>query len=153
MDPSLRVEASNLHFAKKLQAPKSKLADTVEHLASSQAGENVGVDIELVSAINSDNETFIQRNFTAAERAYCDSAADPRASYAGTWSAKEAVFKALKTEGKGAAAPLAEIEILHTGTGPEVKLHGDALKAAGSKKLSVSISHDENQAAAVAIAK
>lgn len=154
MNPSVRVEESTLHFAKNLSSEKpSKLEATIGALASSAgSGHQVGVDIELISSINTANDTFIQRNFTAAERDYCNGAADPRASYAGTWSAKEAVFKALKTEGKGAAAPLVDIEIVHTKTGPEVKLHGDALSAANGRSIKVSISHDDNQAAAVAIA-
>lgn len=153
MDPAARVEEDSLHFGKTLRHDTGKLRHKIEQMTKATAGPNVGIDIELLSAINVDNETFLERNFTADERKYCDNAPDRRASYAGTWSAKEAVFKALKTEGKGAAAPLAEIEIVRTATGPEVRLHGDALAAANGRTFTVSISHDEVQAVAVAAAK
>lgn len=91
--------------------------------AGSGANSNPGVDIEDVNSINIDNDTFIERNFTEQEIAYCRKAANPQASFAGRWSAKEAVFKSLKVEGKGAGAPLKEIEILSAESGaPEVKV-------------------------------
>ncbi len=126
----------------------------VESLTESSSGKNVGVDVELISAINIENETFLERNFTKAERSYCSKTASPRSSYAGNWSAKEAVFKSLNTAGKGAGAELKSIEILRDSNGaPVVKLHGDAAKAAaanGIKTVKVSISHDDFQAVAVA---
>lgn len=152
MNPAARVDEGSLKFGKSVRNEKSALRDTLERMSKETAGQNVGVDVELISAINTENETFIHRNFTKGEREYCESAPNPRASYAGTWSAKEAVFKALKTEGKGAAAPLVDIEIVHTSTGPEVRLHGDALAVAKGRSFKVSISHDDVQAAAVAIA-
>ena len=124
--------------------------------ASSVEGSKVGVDVEEIHAINIDNDTFVQRNFTAQEQAYCSKAASPQASYAGRWSAKEAVFKSLGVCGKGAGAPLHDIEILADENGaPKVELHGAALQAAkevGLKKVNVSISHSESQAIAVAVA-
>ncbi|PSK42281.1 Fatty acid synthase subunit alpha [Elsinoe australis] len=123
--------------------------------AGSGANSNPGVDIEDVNSINIDNDTFIERNFTEQEIAYCRKAANPQASFAGRWSAKEAVFKSLKVEGKGAGAPLKEIEILSGESGaPEVKLTGNAKAAAdkaGVKSTSVSISHSDQQVIAVAI--
>jgi len=84
---------------------------------------NPGVDIEDIKAINIDNDTFIQRNFTSDEITYCRKAANPQASFAGKWSAKEAVFKSLKVQGKGAGAPLKDIEISNDDTGaPIVKV-------------------------------
>lgn len=94
----------------------------VESLASATATENskIGVDVESVDAINVDNQTFIDRNFTANERAYCRNAPSPQASFAGKWSAKEAVFKSFGISGKGAGAPLNEIEITNNEKGVPV---------------------------------
>lgn len=85
----------------------------VESLAKANATENskVGVDVENIDAINISNETFVERNFTASEQEYCRKAASPRSSFAGRWSAKEAVFKSLGVTSKGAGAALKEIEI------------------------------------------
>jgi fatty acid synthase subunit alpha len=86
----------------------------VESLAKANAaGENskVGVDVENIDAVNISNETFVERNFTSSEQEYCRKAASPQASFAGRWSAKEAVFKSLGVTSKGAGAALKEIEI------------------------------------------
>jgi fatty acid synthase subunit alpha, fungi type len=123
--------------------------------ATAAEGSQVGVDVEEIHAINIENDTFVKRNFTQSEQEYCRKAASPQASFAGRWSAKEAVFKALGVSSKGAGAPLADIEILSDDNGaPTVTLHGEALKAAksvGVKNVNVSISHSETQAIAVAI--
>lgn len=139
-------------------ATNKETASLVKHLTekANVNGENgVGVDVELIQSINVDNETFIERNFTAAEIAYCKTQPSIQSSFAGTWSAKEAVFKSLGVKSKGAGASLKEIEIVRVnGNAPEVKLNGDALKsatAAGIKSVKVSISHDDFQSVAVAI--
>ena len=123
--------------------------------ATATEGSKVGVDVEDISAINIENDTFVERNFTAQERAYCRKAASPQASFAGRWSAKEAVFKSLGVSSKGAGASLADIEILSDSNGaPLVELHGEAAKAAkkvGVKNVNVSISHSDAQAIAVAV--
>lgn len=79
--------------------------------ANQSGNSNPGVDIENVDAINIDNETFVERNFTQSEIDYCRKAPNAQASFAGKWSAKEAVFKSLKVQGQGAGAPLKDIEI------------------------------------------
>ena len=85
----------------------------VDSLAKATATKDskIGVDVESVDAINIDNETFIERNFTAKEQEYCRKSPSPQASFAGRWSAKEAVFKSLGVQGKGAGAALKDIEI------------------------------------------
>ena len=94
----------------------------VESLAKATATENskIGVDVESVDAMNIQNDTFIDRNFTSAEQAYCMKAPDTRASFAGRWSAKEAVFKSLGVEGKGAGAGLRDIEVSNDSNGAPV---------------------------------
>ena len=86
----------------------------METLASKVTSKNsqVGVDVEDISAINIDNDTFVERNFTDNEIAYCRQAPSPQSSFAGRWSAKEAVFKSLGVASKGAGAPLKDIEIV-----------------------------------------
>ncbi|KAI9721035.1 MAG: hypothetical protein M1812_002515 [Candelaria pacifica] len=141
---------------------KSKTESTrqmVESLAKAQSTENskIGVDVESIDAINIENETFVKRNFTETEQQYCRKAPSAQASFAGRWSAKEAVFKALGIPGKGAGAPLKDIEITNDNKGaPVVTLHGDAAtaaKRAGVKSVEVSISHSDAQAIAVAVSK
>ncbi|CEJ61388.1 Putative Fatty acid synthase subunit alpha [Penicillium brasilianum] len=130
----------------------------VESLAKANAaGENskVGVDVENIDAVNISNETFVERNFTASEQEYCRKAASPQSSFAGRWSAKEAVFKSLGVSSKGAGAALKDIEIGSDANGaPIVNLHGaaaTAAKQAGVKQITVSISHSDSQAVAVAV--
>lgn len=96
----------------------------VESLAKAHAAENskVGVDVESIDAVNVANETFVERNFTAAEQQYCRQAPSPQSSFAGRWSAKEAVFKSLGVSSKGAGAPLKEIEITTETGAPVVKV-------------------------------
>jgi len=95
---------------------------TVESLVASTAekGSRIGVDVEPIASIDVANATFLDRNFSAAERAYCRRAPDPQASFAGKWSAKEAVFKSLGVSGKGAGAAMAEIEVLNGEEGAPV---------------------------------
>lgn len=141
-------------------SPSTGHTEDVLKSLTSQAGAsstNVGVDVELLDAVNIENETFVEKNFTDAEIKYCSASADAQASFTGTWSAKEAVFKSLNSAGKGAGASLKEIEILRNNKGaPYVVLHGDAEKAASAEGITgvkISISHNDYQAVAVAIAE
>jgi fatty acid synthase subunit alpha, fungi type len=129
LNPNARVsvdkKTSDLTYAPgfaKTAAKVNKKEDTrqmVESLAkgAATAGNKVGVDVEDISAINMDNDTFLDRNFTEREQSYCRKAPSPQASFAGKWSAKEAVFKSLGVKSKGAGAPLREIEVLHDENG------------------------------------
>jgi fatty acid synthase subunit alpha len=137
LDPTARVSqdahAATYSYPTKKPAPSPAEAArteatraTVESLARAAGAEasasRVGVDVELVAEVNSENATFVQRNFTEAERAYCAKAPNPRASFAGRWAAKEAVFKSLGVASKGAGAALREIEVLAGPEGPVVKV-------------------------------
>ncbi|KAG0203436.1 3-oxoacyl-[acyl-carrier-protein] synthase [Mortierella sp. GBA30] len=133
-----------------------------ESLGAQTSSRGVGVDVEMVSAINIENDTFLERNFSLQEIEYCLSRPDPQASFAGRWSAKEAVVKAvssfsLETEKvwtQGAGAGLKEIEIMMAESGaPSVVFSGAAQEAAakaGVKEIKVSISHSGAYAVAVA---
>ncbi|KAI7866261.1 fatty acid synthase [Spinellus fusiger] len=144
------------------QSDATGTKSVLESLAQQQAGEKgVGVDVELVSAFNIENETFLERNFTEAEIKYCHSKPAPRESFAGRWSAKEAVFKAISSYAKipssGAGAALKDIEIGVDEVGaPKVHLTGEAkvaVDAAGIKNVTVSISHSGSYSVAVALAQ
>ena len=124
LDPTARVSKDKktaeltypLHPPKPGKEAASNAEQTrlmVESLAKATATQNskIGVDVEAVAAVNIDNETFVERNFSAAEQVYCKKAPHPQASFAGKWAAKEAVFKSLNVQSKGAGASLRDIEI------------------------------------------
>lgn len=94
----------------------------VESLAKANASTNskVGVDVENIDSINITSDTFVERNFTASEQEYCRKAPSPQSSFAGRWSAKEAVFKSLGVSSKGAGAALKDIEITNDTNGAPV---------------------------------
>lgn len=131
LDPTSRVsidsKTSELRYpstapSKPFNQKTESTKEIVESLVKATAIENskVGVDVESIDAINIDNETFVERNFTSKEQEYCFKAPSPQASFAGRWSAKEAVFKSLGVAGKGAGASLKEIEILNDHKGAPV---------------------------------
>ncbi|KAH8707112.1 fatty acid synthase-like protein [Phaeosphaeriaceae sp. PMI808] len=169
LNPRARVtvdkKTATYSYPKKLvETPKKdkKAEDTTKMIesltkATASANTKVGVDVESLSALNLENEIFIERNFTDKEIAYCQKAASPQASFTGKWSAKEAVFKSLGVKGQGAGAALRDIEIINDETGaPQVQLHGHAqeeAKRVGMKSINISISHSDEQAVAVAIAQ
>lgn len=161
LNPLARVtrdKAGELSFPPKLtKAPSVDLANvTVLTESLNKAGDSagVGVDHELISAVPSDSETFVERNFTDDEIRYCKSQPNPAASFAARWAGKEAVFKSLGVASKGAGAAMKDIEILPDDSGvPQVRLHGSAQAAASSKKITkvqISLSHSETMAIAFA---
>ncbi|KAJ3567004.1 hypothetical protein NP233_g6647 [Leucocoprinus birnbaumii] len=108
----------------------------------------------LAMYVRSNNPTFISRNFTDAEVAYCRAQPSPASSFAARWACKEAVFKSLGVKSSGAAAPLKDIEILNNTDGvPSVHLHGEAKQKAEEKGIAqvlISLSHSETVAIAFA---
>ena len=132
LNPQARVtvdkKTSELQYAPGLPTPKVADKKTeatrqmVESLAKATAteGSKIGVDVESFESINIDNDTFVDRNFTAEEQQYCRRAPNPLASFTGKWSAKEAVFKSLGVQGKGAGASLKDIEISNDSKGAPV---------------------------------
>ncbi|KAK4125893.1 hypothetical protein N657DRAFT_591730 [Parathielavia appendiculata] len=179
LNPDARVtedkKTGKLTFASNFMKQSEKLQElsgSPEHKATIESalrsatrnidGGNirVGLDIEDISAVNAENETFVERNFTEAEIKYCQSSSTGRAAqqaFAGRWSAKEAVFKALGVASRGAGAAMKDIEILTDKNGmPTVTLHGaaeEAAKKAGIKHVTVSISYTKDHASAVATAQ
>lgn len=117
----------------------------------------VGVDLIEIERIRRALERyprFRERCFTEAERAYCESRANPAQSYAGRFAGKEAVGKAL---GFGVARAFAWREIEIAGRPkPSVTLSGRLARWAehtGSGEIDLSMTHSRELANAVAIAQ
>ncbi|RMZ03093.1 hypothetical protein D0860_06945 [Hortaea werneckii] len=163
LNPEARVTSdkkTSVYSYPKVHPKKTQDKSTTEMVetlmkVNASPNSNPGVDIESIDAIDIANNTFVERNFTDAEVAYCRKAPNSQASFTGKWSAKEAVFKSLKVQSRGAGAPLKDIEIVNDESGaPVVTLHGEAKAAAdkaGVKSTTVSISHSDAQVIAVAI--
>ncbi|CAN5685611.1 holo-ACP synthase [soil metagenome] len=105
----------------------------------------LGLDIVEVARIEramAKNPRFIERILTPREREFC---ADAR-RVAGRWAAKEAVYKAL-----GLPLGWQDIEILPDELGvPKVRVRSSDFDPR-RLKIHVSITHERNQAAAVAL--
>jgi holo-[acyl-carrier protein] synthase len=115
----------------------------------------VGVDLIEIARIRRALERyprFRERCFTEAERAYCESRANPAQSYAGRFAGKEAVGKAL---GFGVARAFAWREIEIAGRPkPSVTLSGRLARWAahrGAGEIDLSMTHSRELANAVAI--
>jgi holo-[acyl-carrier protein] synthase len=94
---------------------------------------------------------FLERCFTAHERAYCDARRDRASRYAARFAAKEAVTKAL---GAPRGLRWTDIEVSRAEGAPSVKLSGAGKKAArklGVEAIHVTLSHDGGIAAAAVI--
>jgi fatty acid synthase subunit alpha len=84
---------------------------------------SVGIDVvNLRTFTADDNEVFLARNYTDAERNYAQQSLDPHANFASRWCAKEAVFKSLGAKSKGAGAAMQEIEVISSGGAPKIKV-------------------------------
>ena len=110
------------------------------------------IEIERIRRSLARYARFRERCFTEAERAYCDSRANPAQSYAGRFAGKEAVGKAL---GFGVARAFAwkEIEIIGRPK-PSVHLSGrlaEVASARGVQAIDLSMTHSRELAQAVAI--
>ncbi|KAI5983403.1 hypothetical protein EDD15DRAFT_2390897 [Pisolithus albus] len=153
-DPKTRSYSYTTNLNKNIPFDTANAKTVADALASNPAVAGIGVDQELIMSVPSWNSTFVERNFTDAEIAYCRSQPSPQASFAGRWVGKEAVFKSLGVASKGAATAMKDIEILPNESGvPTVTLRGDAKAAAESRGISqvlVSLSHSETVAIAFA---
>jgi holo-[acyl-carrier protein] synthase len=112
----------------------------------------VGVDIVEVSRINQSikkyDNIFLCKVFSPQEISYCKGKVFPSRHFAGKFAAKEAVRKILLQKFPEIIYPFYNIQILNTPEGaPYVQLNRENT----SLDISVSISHTENYAVAVAI--
>lgn len=119
-----------------------------------------GIDIVEITRIermlNEHGERFIERCFTAAERAYCEDGGKRRVErYAARFAVKEAAFKALGTGWRSGIA-WTDVGIVHDPSGaPRLVVTGvfaDMASSAGVKAWHVSLSHAGANAIASVIA-
>ena len=119
---------------------------------------SIGIDIVEVYRIAETIQRtprFVERVFTASERAYCDAKGAAAAqSYAARFAAKEAFLKALKTGWRGKIT-WHDMEILNDAQGvPSLTIKGEArnlLENLGADKIHLSISHTTDHAVAQVI--
>lgn len=113
----------------------------------------IGNDIVEIARIEKaiQNESFKKRVYTANEIELIEKkGAGKFASYAGRFSAKEAISKAMGTGVRG--FNLIDIEILSDELGkPVVNFKNELEKFMRNKKIELSISHSKEYATAVAI--
>jgi len=121
----------------------------------------IGVDVIEVERIRDviarHERNFLRHVFTADEQAGSpESAVAEAAYYAGRWSAKEAVAKALGT-GIGRQCLWTDIHIVRWPSGqPAVELDGAGAETAsrlGIARIHLTISHERNLACACAVAE
>lgn len=129
-------------------------------LAMQVPDETVGLGVDIVEIarmkkIIERTPSFVEKVYSAAERAYCESHAHPEVHYATRFAAKEAVLKALGTgfsEGIGCL----DIEVRRTNKGrPYVVLTGRAREVAreqGVREIPISLSFTHTDAVACAMA-
>ena len=119
---------------------------------------SIGIDIVEVYRIRetiSRTPRFVERVFTLAERAYCESKGAAAAqSFAARFAAKEAFLKALKTGWRGKIT-WQDIEIVSGADGvPSLKIEGEArkiLETLGANQIHLSLSHTTEHAVAQVI--
>jgi holo-[acyl-carrier protein] synthase len=94
---------------------------------------------------------FLERCFTARERAYCEARRDRASRYAARFAAKEALVKAL---GAPAGLRWLDIEVSRAEGAPSVRLAGTAERAAhdlGVDAVHLTLTHDGGVAAAAVV--
>ena len=122
--------------------------------------EEVGLGVDIVEIarmrkIIERSPAFVEKVYSAAERAYCDSHAHPEVHYATRFAAKEAVLKALGT-GFSEGIGWLDVEVRRTSKGrPYVVLTGRAREVAreqGVREIPLSLSYTHTDAVACAMA-
>ena len=118
----------------------------------------IGMDLveveRIAKAIERQGERFLDRVYTAAERAYCETKRNSAPFFAVRFAAKEAVAKAFGT-GIGGEIGLLDIEVGHHPTGaPLIRLHGNGAQLAerrGVVEVLVTLTHTEVTAGATVV--
>ena len=115
----------------------------------------VGIDIieieRIRSAIKRWGEKFKSKVYLPEEVKYCEARHHPAQHYAVRFAAKEAVAKALKSS-HDVSMSWHDVEILtQKGGAPQVRLHGEAAQKFSNHILSLSVSHSDESAVAVAL--
>jgi holo-[acyl-carrier protein] synthase len=122
----------------------------------------VGVGIDIVSSERIKNsiarygDRFLKRIYCPGEIEYCRSRKEPHLHYAARFAAKEALVKAFGT-GFRFGIKHTEIETKLNELGkPDIVLHNTAFaisRQKGITRLSISLSHNDEQATAIVIAE
>jgi holo-[acyl-carrier protein] synthase len=115
----------------------------------------IGVDLceveRIEAAIGRHGERFLERIYTTAERAYCESKVNRMERVAGRFAAKEAAMKAIGT-GWRRGVGWRDLEVMRAASGqPVIVFHGAAQRIAtelGVTRALVSISHTKTMAVA-----
>lgn len=133
------------------------MSETTE---TAYVNDQVGLGVDIVEIarmrkILARTESFAEKVFSEAERAYCDGKTAPEVHYATRFAAKEAVVKALGT-GFSEGIGVRDIEVRRTSKGrPYVVLTGRAREVArerGVREIPISLSYTHTEAVACAMA-
>ena len=110
----------------------------------------VGVDIVDIKRISRlvKNDRFCRRVFSGREMAYCDSRKKPAQHYAVRFAAKEAVWKILGRR----EITHKDISVQNSPEGKPRVILSDKFRKL-EKRISISLSHTDNYAVAVAVMK
>lgn len=112
------------------------------------------IEVQRVGALVAKGPFFMERIFTAAEVAYCESKRHKNQHFAARFAAKEAFMKALGT-GWSRGIGFNQIEVRHLESGqPEIFLHGKALEYSeemGILRMHLSLTHIKEYAIATVI--
>ncbi|MDI6740910.1 MAG: holo-ACP synthase [Candidatus Edwardsbacteria bacterium] len=117
--------------------------------------EAIGIDIADVGrmerVVKRWGTSFLEKIFTESEIAFCESRHHKYPSYAARFACKEAVAKCLGTGFRRGVYPRL-IEIVdNERSRPTVKLHGNAAEFGKDRTIHLSLSHEKNVVAAVAV--
>ncbi len=121
--------------------------------------KGIGVDIvkikRMESAVGRWGRRFLERVFTREEIDSCYGKAEPYASFAVRFAAKEAFIKASGLNGEKIS--FRDIEIVNQVSGaPAIKKEGrlaEALAASGIEKIHLSLSHEKEYGVAMVVAE
>jgi len=120
-----------------------------------QEGLKVGIDlvevVRLQRLIEDWGDRFKKRIFTEREIAFCEAMKNKYQSYAGRFSAKEALLKALGT-GLSHGVRWKNMEVIDDGRSiPGFSLEGRVAELVGERDISLSLSHTSKYATAVVL--
>ena len=112
---------------------------------------SIGTDIiktkRVKKLVDSRGDIFLKKIFTTKEIAYCNSNSHPYLHFSGKYAAKEAVKKALLSNGHVNSISLKKIEISNN----KDKSPFVFIKSLSSLKINISISHEKKYAIAFAL--
>ena len=117
---------------------------------------SIGIDTVSVNRIkditNKYGQKFLKKVFTDSEIDYCQSKIHPHIHFAGKFSAKEAIKKALFSINKDLFVAFNNIEVFNSKSGrPFVKILSKKKNIQNINKIKVSISHTDEIATSVVL--